>query len=369
MILNRLTLVNYKNIADARLEFAPKLNCLIGNNGMGKTNVLDAIYYLSLCRSHTGQPDQTVISHGADYMMLQGHYSRRGADEDISIGLQRGKRKAIRRAGKEYKRLSMHIGLLPVVLVSPADDELIAGAGDVRRRLMDMIISQGDSEYLATLIRYNKALEQRNSMIRNEMTDPLLYETVEQVMDTAATLIHRRRRDWAAAFAPIFTERYHDIAGTAESVGIDYASHLNDDTLLNHFAQTRSRDLAIGYTTRGIHRDDITFTLGGHPMRLTASQGQRKTYTIALRLAQFDFMAQQSATTPLLLLDDIFDRLDATRVENIMHVVAGERFGQIFITDTNRDHLDSILARMSGNHAIFAVDSGNVTPIPIGSLS
>ncbi len=362
MILNRLTIVNYKNIADARLEFAPKLNCLIGNNGMGKTNVLDAIYYLSLCRSHTGQPDQSVIAHDADYMMLQGQYTRRGVAEDVTIGLQRGKRKTIRRAGKEYKRLSLHIGLLPVVLVSPADADLISGGSEHRRRLMDMIISQGDNEYLAALIRYNKALEQRNTMIRNEMTDALLFETVEQVMDTTATLIHARRREWAANFAPIFTERYCAIAGGDEVVGIDYASHLNEMPLHDHLNATRARDLAIGYTTRGIHRDDITLSLGDHPMRLTASQGQRKTYTIALRLAQFDFMARQSATTPLLLLDDIFDRLDATRVENIMHVVAGDNFGQIFVTDTNRDHLDRILARISGDNTLFAVHHGAVTP-------
>ncbi len=361
MILNQLTIVNYKNIADARLEFAPKLNCLIGNNGMGKTNVLDAIYYLSLCRSHTGQPDQTVIAHDADYMMLQGQYTRRGVAEDVTIGLQRGKRKTIRRAGKEYKRLSLHIGLLPVVLISPADADLISGGSEHRRRLMDMIISQGDSDYLATLIRYNKALEQRNSMIRNEMSDPLLYETVEHVMCDAAALIHARRLAWATEFTPIFNDHYRAIAGSDEAVTIVYTSHLSDAPLAWHLNETRARDLAIGYTTRGIHRDDITLSLGGHPMRLTASQGQRKTYTVALRLAQFDFMARQSATTPILLLDDVFDRLDATRVENIMRVVATPRFGQIFVTDTNRDHLDRILNTISGDNALFHVNHGNIT--------
>ena len=204
MRLDTLTLLNYKNIAEARLTFAPGVNCLIGNNGMGKTNVLDAVYYLSFCRSSTGVPDTAVIRHGEPFMMLQGHYTRREAEEDITMSLQRGKRKVARRGGKEYQRLSQHIGLLPVVMISPLDWDLIRGAGEERRKLMNQIIAQGDAEYLDALIRYGKAVEQRNSMIRREMLDPLLYETVEQVMCSTARTLHAARSRWIQAFTPLF---------------------------------------------------------------------------------------------------------------------------------------------------------------------
>ena len=251
MRLNTLAIVNYKNIADARLEFAPGVNCLIGNNGMGKTNILDAVYYLSFCRSSTGQADASVIRHDEPFMMLQGAYTRRGVDEDISIALQRGKRKVARRGGKEYQRLSQHIGLLPLVMISPMDWDLIRGAGDERRKLMNQIISQGDAEYLEALIRYSKAVEQRNSMIRREMRDPLLYETVEQVMCRAAQVVHAARAQWIEQFTPIFLRYYQAVAGDGEQVHLRYESALNEAPLEQVLAQNRDRDMAIGYTTRG----------------------------------------------------------------------------------------------------------------------
>ncbi len=363
MILNRLNIINYKNIAEADIEFAPKVNCLIGNNGMGKTNVLDAVYYLSMCKSHTGQPDGTVLTHGSDFMMLQGHYTRHKVEEDITVSLQRGKRKVMRRGTKEYKRLSQHIGLMPVVMVSPADVDLIQGSSEVRRRFVDTSISQGNSEYLSMLIRYNKALEQRNTMLRNELRDPLLYESVEQMMVGAAEVIHRERSQWVQRFIPLFTRYYNSIAGNDEAVTIDYNSHLNESTLAVELEQTRERDLLLGYTTRGIHRDDLVLNLSDFPMRQTASQGQSKTYTVALRLAQFEYMLDCCSATPLLLLDDIFDRLDASRVENIIRVVSGNNFGQIFITDTNREHLDTIMSRLEGDHLMMRVESGFVRPL------
>lgn len=363
MKLNSVSILNYKNIREANLTFSPKVNCLIGNNGMGKTNILDAIYYLSFCKSSSGQTDSSVITHGADMMMLQGHYTRHGAEEQVSIGMQRGKRKSVRRGGKEYKRLSMHIGLLPLVMVSPADWDLIRGSGEERRRLMDMIISQGDKEYLAAVIAYAKAVEQRNALIRKEFRDPLLYDAVERQMADTASLIHAARQRWIEAFEPIFMRYYSAIAGDGESVRMTYRSHLNDAPMLEHLAATRERDLAIGYTTRGVHRDDIELLLGEHSMRKTGSQGQCKTYTIALRLAQFDFLKAHTGITPLLLLDDIFDKLDASRVESIIEVVSDERFGQIFITDTNRTHLDEIVRRVSGDFAMMGVDSGECSLI------
>ena len=370
MTLNTATIVNYKNIGEARLEFSPKLNCLIGNNGQGKTNVLDAIYYLSMCRSFASTGDNSaVIRHGEPYMMLQGNYTRLDTPLDISIALQQGKRKVVRRDGKEYQRLSQHIGLLPVVMVSPMDWDLVRGSGEERRRFMDLIISQNDSEYLDALIRYNKAVEQRNAMIKKEMRDPLLYETVEQVMAQQAKLVHERRQQWVEQFLPIFMHYYNAVAGDGETVSLHYKSHLNDGSMLEHLAATRERDLIIGHTTRGIHRDDIELMLDGYPMRRTGSQGQCKTYTIALRFAQFDFLKANNPTVPILLLDDIFDKLDASRVERIVDVVSSDRFGQIFITDTNRTHLDEIVARHGGGHCLMHVENGAVTVLKGGELS
>lgn len=360
MILNSLTILNYKNIAEARLEFSSNVNCLIGNNGMGKTNVLDAIYYLSFCKSYMNQSDSSIIKHGEPYMMLQGKYQRRDVDEDITMSLQRGKRKVVRRGGKEYQRLSQHIGLLPLVMVSPMDWDLIRGAGEERRRFMDQIISQGDKEYLDALIRYNKALEQRNSMIRRDFRDPLLYETVEMAMCAAATQLHAARKAWVEQFTLIFMRYYNAVAGEDEVVSLSYDSHLNEASMQEVLAASRERDMALGYTSRGVHRDDLELLLGDHSMRRTGSQGQCKTYTIALRMAQYNFLREASPTTPILLLDDIFDKLDAQRVERIVDVVSSDRFGQIFITDTNRTHLDEIMERLQGDHCMFTVDGGVV---------
>ncbi len=365
MTLEQLSILNYKNIAEAQLQFSPKVNCLIGNNGMGKTNVLDAIYYLSYCRSFTSNNEHNaVINHDAQFLMLQGRYTRKGAPEEIALSLQRGKRKTVKRNGKDYKRLSEHLGLLPLVMVSPLDWDLIRGGGDERRRLMDQIISQGNRQYLDALIRYNKALEQRNSMIKHDYRDQLLYESVEQVMcDTAATL-HQARQQWLEEFSPIFMRYYRAIAGDAEQVRLSYKSHLSEMNMQQLLNACRDRDMIMGYTTRGVHRDDIDLWLGDHSMRKTGSQGQCKTYTIALRMAQFEFLKKYTGTTPILLLDDIFDKLDEQRVVSIINVVSNSHdFGQIFITDTNRTHLDEIISMMSGDYAMFAVNAGVITPI------
>lgn len=365
MTLEQLSILNYKNIAETQLQFSPKVNCLIGNNGMGKTNVLDAIYYLSYCRSFTSSNEHSAaIKHGADFLMLQGRYTRKGATEEIALSLQRGKRKTVKRNGKDYKRLSEHIGLLPLVMISPLDWDLIRGGGEERRRLMDQIISQGNRQYLEALIRYNKALEQRNSMIKNDYRDPLLYETVEQVMDSTATLLHKAREQWLEEFSPIFMRYYKAIAGEREQVRLSYKSHVGEMSMQQLLNANRDRDHIMGYTTRGVHRDDIDLWLGEHSMRKTGSQGQCKTYTIALRMAQFEFLKKYTGTTPILLLDDIFDKLDEQRVVSIINVVSNSQdFGQIFITDTNRTHLDEIVEMMSGDYAMFGVENGDITPI------
>lgn len=364
MILQHLNIVNYKNIAEAQLDFSPQVNCLIGDNGMGKTNILDAIYFLSFCRSYLNQTDASVINHNEQFMMLQGHYLRRSVDEDISLAMQRGKRKVLRRGGKAYQRLSEHIGLLPLVMASPMDWDLIRGGGEERRKFINLIISQSDASYLSELIRYRKALEQRNAMLRQELADPVLYESVELQMSTAGQSIYEARQRWIEQFTPIFMRYYSAIAGEQEQVSLHYHSHLDEGPLQQQLAQLRQRDLLLGYTSHGVHRDDIDLLLGDHSMRRTGSQGQCKTYSLALRLAQYSFLKANTPTTPILLLDDIFDKLDATRVERIVNVVAdGERFGQIFITDTNRTHIDSIVARLKGHHAMFAVSHGQCQPL------
>lgn len=359
MILQNLSIVNFKNLTECKLDFSPNINCLIGNNGMGKTNVLDAIYYLSFAKSCGNLTDQMVLNHDADYMMLRGNYLRHGDPIEITMAYQKGKRKTFKRDGKEYQRLSQHIGLIPLVMVSPMDWDLIRGAGEERRRLMDQIIAQGDSEYLAHLIRYNKALENRNSLIRQGYRDPLLFETVEHQLIASATYIHSARTKWIEVFTPIFMRYYSAIAGSNETVEIELNSHLNDCSMAQLLAQNRERDMIVGYTTHGVHRDDINLLLDSHPMRKTGSQGQCKTYTIALRLAQYDFLKEMSGTMPILLLDDIFDKLDALRVESIVKMVNNSDFGQIFITDTNRTHLDEIVKSINSDFRIFTVDHGN----------
>ena len=365
MTLEQLTILNYKNIAEAQLQFSPKVNCLIGNNGMGKTNVLDAIYYLSYCKSFTSNNEHSAaINHDANFLMLQGRYSRKGSTEEISLSVQRGKRKTVKRNGKDYKRLSEHVGLLPLVMISPLDWDLIRGGGDERRRLMDQIISQGNRKYLDVLIRYNKALEQRNSMIKNDYRDPLLYESVESVMDSTAATLHESRKQWLEEFTPIFMRYYSAISGDAEQVRLSYKSHLTELSMQQLLNANRDRDMIMGYTTRGVHRDDIDLWLGDHSMRKTGSQGQCKTYTIALRMAQFEFLKKYTGTTPILLLDDIFDKLDERRVVSIINVVSNSQdFGQIFITDTNRTHLDEIVSMMSGDYSMMIVENGAINPI------
>lgn len=360
MILKSLSILNFKNIADASLEFSPKVNCFLGNNGMGKTNLLDAIYYLSMCKSSSAQTDTGIVRYGEEFMLLQGTYERRGKTEEVTCALQKGKKKVTKRNGKEYRRLSEHIGLLPIVMVSPYDWNLISGGSEERRRLIDRIISQSNHSYLDSLIRYNKALEQRNAMLRQGCSDPLLFETVDTWLAAAADDIHRARSLWITKFTPTFMNYYNEIGGNSESVRLDYRSELNRRPMVTILKDNFAKDTAVGFTTQGVHRDDIELLLGEALMRRSGSQGQCKTYTIALRLAQFDFLKKSTeGVTPLLLLDDIFDKLDSQRVANIMSIVSRQDFGQIFISDTNREHIDETIRTVGSDYRIFSVEHGN----------
>lgn len=364
MILQKLSILNYRNIREATLDLSPKMNCLIGHNGMGKTNVLDAVYYLSFCRSAQNPVDSQVICHNQDFFVLEGAYlTDDGEPESVYCGMKRGTKKHFKRNGKEYKRLSDHIGLIPLVVVAPADTLLIDGGSEERRRLMDMVISQYDRGYIDALTRYNKALQQRNTLLKMEAEpDPAMMDIWEEQMAVAGERIYAARDAFVRELTPVFQRYYEDISSGHEAVGLEYVSHCQRGPLLDVIRRDRFKDRAVGYSLHGVHRDDLGFTLSGHPIRREGSQGQNKTFVIALKLSQFDFLKRTSSlTTPLLLLDDIFDKLDACRVEKIVDIVSGDNFGQIFITDTNRDHLEQILCNSSHDYKLFHVSDGEIS--------
>lgn len=361
MKLDHLSVVNYKNIREAELNFSPGVNCLVGNNGMGKTNLLDAIYYLSFCKSFNALPDSQIISHGEEYFMLNGHYELNGQPEEVKCGYKLKSKKSFKRGGKEYQRLADHIGLLPIVMLTPADSVLLQGGSEERRRMMDMVISQFDKTYLNALMRYNSALQQRNTLLKMDppCTDWNLYRVWEEQMDFYGAQIYQGRKLFVEHFTPVFQEFYSLISQDKEQVSLTYVSHFEKGSLLPQLDEVRQRDLALGYTTRGAHKDDLVMQLDECLMKQVGSQGQNKTFLVGLKLAQYEYLCRMGGTTPILLLDDIFDRLDATRVEQIVRLVASDRFGQIFITDTNREYLDRIINQLSGDFKLFVVEQGH----------
>ncbi len=367
MILQKISIVNYKNIREASLELSPKINCLIGHNGAGKTNLLDAIYFLSFCRSAFYHQDSLAITHGQEFFVLEGEYSDDTDNANVDVekiycGLKRGTKKRFKRNGKEYKRLSQHIGLIPVIMVSPSDSILVEGGSEERRRLMDMVIAQYNPLYIDDLANYNKALQQRNALLKQEQEpDTSLMEILEMQMAEAGERIYTQRQQYVEQMSPVLSEIYRKISGDKETVELNYVSHCQRGPLFDVISRDRYKDRAVGYSLHGIHRDDLEMHINGYPIRREGSQGQTKSFVIALKIAQFDFLRRtHSNTTPLLLLDDVFDKLDASRVERIIDMVAGEGYGQIFITDTNRDHLDKILQRSEGDYKIFDVEDGTI---------
>ena len=363
MILKRISILNYKNLEQVELDFSSKMNCFIGQNGMGKTNLLDAVYYLSFCKSATNPIDSQNMMHHRDFFVIQGFYETEAGDtEEIYCGMKRRQKKQFKRNKKEYTRLSDHIGFIPLVMVSPSDAELISGGSEERRRFMDVVISQYDKEYLEALIRYNKALQQRNTLLKNdEAFDDELLDVWEEMMAASGEVVYRKRCAFIEEFIPIFQAFYSQISQNKEEVGLVYESHAQQGNLVQLLKESRPRDQIMGYSLKGIHKDDLLMQLGDYPIKKEGSQGQNKTYLIALKLAQFDFLRRTgSRTTPLLLLDDIFDKLDASRVEQIVKLVSGDKFGQIFITDTNRDHLDKIMQKIEGEYKVFSVEDGAI---------
>ena len=362
MRLNTLSILNYKNISEAELAFSPKINCFIGNNGMGKTNILDAIYFLSFCKSHSNSIDSQNITHGEDFFMLQGKYLLGDNAEEIYCGMKLRQKKQFKRNKKEYERLSDHIGLLPLVLVSPDDNELIAEGSDERRKFIDGVISQYNKTYLNHLLQYNNALKQRNALLKSEKKiDDSILDIWEEQMVFFGTYIYKQRKKFIEDFVPVFQKFYSYISGGNENISLSYQSQHENRDIKTSLLATRDRDFLLGYSTQGIHKDELEMLLDGYPIKRVGSQGQNKTYLISLKLAQFDFLKRTHFLSPLLLLDDIFDKLDSLRVKKIVELVSGETFGQIFITDTNREHLDLILEQLGQESTIFLVENGIIS--------
>lgn len=364
MQIENISIVNFKNLKEVQIEFSPKLNCFIGKNGAGKTNILDAVYYLSFCKSFSTTVDLMNINHEESFFMLNGNYQRLDSGETISVGFKKGAGKQFKRNSKIYKKLVEHIGLLPLVMITPSDVNLILGGSDERRKFMDGVISQYNQNYLDDLMKYNRALMQRNNLLRqfatNHYFDTDLLELWDAQLVEYGARIHEQRIIFVEKLIPVFQRYYSFISQDNEKVSLVHESTLYNSDFEVLLKESQQKDRAIQFTTQGIHKDDLVFYLGDYPIRKLGSQGQMKTYLLSLKLAQFDFVKEISGLKPILLLDDIFDKLDQFRVEQIVKVVAGEQFGQIFITDTNREHLDSIIKKMDADFRIFMVDSGKV---------
>ena len=358
-MLKSLNILNYRNIREASLEFSSKLNCFVGLNGQGKTNVLDAIYLLSFTKSAYTSQDSLNITHGEDMAMVQGVYD----EFTISCGLRRGVKKQFRKDKKDYPRLLDHIGLIPLVMVCPADHQLIEEGSDERRRFMDVVIGQRNRKYLDCLANYNALLKQRNALLKqyaDAATPPDdLLEVLEWQMVEPAEYIFRARTEFFSEFEPYFAEVYKVISGSAETPALHYISQLQNRELREAYIKTRQRDLILGWTSQGPHKDDLDMRLGEWPLKQVGSQGQQRTFVLAMKLAQALYLADTTGEAPILLLDDIFDRLDSERVERIVAMVQGEQFGQIFITDTDRQHLTEII-QPGPDAKIFHVENGQI---------
>jgi DNA replication and repair protein RecF len=364
MYIEDISILNFKNLKEVNVEFSPKLNCFIGKNGSGKTNMLDAVYYLSFCKSFSNSIDFLNVNHEENYFMLTGNYKRVDATETISCGLKRGHKKQFKRNQKVYKKLLEHIGLLPLVMITPSDVDLISGGSDERRKFMDGVISQYNQQYLNDLIQYNRALTQRNNLLKQFASDRAFDKDLLDIWDIQliefGARIHEQRKEFVEKLIPVFQRYYSFISQNNETVSLIHQSTLYEESFEDLLHKSLVKDKAVQFTTQGIHKDDLIFYIGDHPIKKLGSQGQMKTYLVALKLAQFDFVKEISGLKPILLLDDIFDKLDEFRVEQIVKVVAGEQFGQIFITDTNRSHLDSIIKKMDTDFKIFNVDLGTI---------
>ncbi|MDR1672781.1 MAG: DNA replication/repair protein RecF [Bacteroidales bacterium] len=355
--LNRLSLTHFKNYEQSEFEFCPKINCVAGNNGTGKTNVLDAVYYLSMTKSCFNTADAQNIQYDKDFFVIQGEYLRKDDEEHIYCGVKRGQKKVFRRNKKDYERLSEHIGLLPAVMISPADGALITGGSEERRRFMNEVISQYDHRYMYEMMHYNRALEQRNALLKSFAEKHSFNREMLDVWDVqlsaAGTNIFHRRMDFCNALIPVFQQYYEEISGGNEKVELSYRSQLQEKEFPVLLEESLEKDRMLQFTTQGVHKDDLLLHMNGMPIKKSGSQGQQKTFLVALKIADYDFIRRHCNIMPILLLDDIFDKFDTHRVNRIIQLAANDTFGQIFITDTDSEHIESVLQHTACPYRLF----------------
>jgi len=357
MILKTLSLVNYKNFESQSFTFDFKINCFVGQNGVGKTNVLDAIYHLAFGKSYFNPISSQNIKHDEDFFVVDGVFDKEGHDEKIVVSLKKGQKKIIKRNGKIYEKFSEHIGFVPLVIISPADRDLIIEGSETRRKFIDGVISQSDKTYLINLINYHKVLAQRNALLKyfslNNTFNTQTLDIYDEQLQTYGTYIFEARKRFLEAFIPIFKLRYDVISNRNESINLDYKSDLFEGELKVLLKTNLQRDRLLQYTSVGIHKDDLNLEIGSHPIKKFGSQGQQKSFLIALKLAQFDFIKAQSGVTPILLLDDIFDKLDEQRVSQIVSMVDDDHFGQIFISDTHAERTENVVKQIHQSYKIL----------------
>jgi len=367
MYLKKISLTNFKNYSNVELEFSPRINCIVGNNGVGKTNILDAVHYLSLTKSFFNNIDSISIKYDEDFFIIQGVFVKNDDEENIFCSFHRQKQKMLKRNGKEYERLSDHVGRYPVVMISPADNALVSDGSDERRRFMNKIISQYNSEYLDSVLSYNKALQQRNRLLRDFNAYNNFDEEMLSVWDSQlvkyGNVVYSERDLLIKKLIPVFQEYYSLVSNDKERVRLKYRSHLSEGDFAAILRDTISKDRSLEYTSAGIHKDDLLFEMNGYPVRSLGSQGQQKSYLVALKLAKFDFIKTKAGFTPILLLDDIFDKFDAERVAQIIRLVGNHRFGQIFITDTHQERLYDILNTLDIDYRLFRIGGSGIDDI------
>jgi DNA replication and repair protein RecF len=363
MTLHQLSIINFKNIAEEQLSLSQGINCLVGDNGAGKTNILDAIHYLAMARSMHTITDTQSIRHGEEGFVIDGRFERDDERaEQIVCGYARRNGKTLKRNGKEYDKLSNHIGNIPIVVVSPGDTALISDSAEERRRYINRHISQVDRTYLNALMRYSITLQERNKLLKNNPSEDMLL-IYDSMLASAADVIFARRAETIAAMQPLVEQYYGILAEERESIGIAYRSEIENAPLTELLLQSRQKDFVNEYTSVGVHRDDIIFTIGDYPLRKFGSQGQQKSFLIALKLAEYTLLAQQCGEKPILLLDDLFDKLDMRRVAHLLRLVGGEMFGQIFITDCNKHRLERTLGEAGAEYKLFTIAGGAATTL------
>lgn len=357
MYLKTLSLINYKNFDQKTFDFDPKINCIVGENGIGKTNVLDSIYHLAYGKSYFNPITGQNINHDADFFVIEGEFYSEQRQENILVSAKKGKKKIIKRNNKVYERLRDHIGLIPVVIISPADRDLITEGSEMRRKFIDGIIAQSSPDYLQSLLRYNKALSQRNALLKyfaaNRTFNKDQLELYNRELSISGQLIFDKRKEFISIFTPIFQKRYSVISSRKEEVELQYKSPLFDTDWDRLFEESLKKDKVLQYTSKGIHKDDLKLKIKGHSVKKFGSQGQQKSFSIALKLAQYDFIYEQLKTKPILLLDDVFDKLDENRVSQLIRLVLENDMGQLFISDTHQERTEKVVKASSDSYRMI----------------